>query len=149
MAVLHYGADSSVRLEFADGVDPDLCGTPRAGRWATRRPRLPLRSQQPLEYPPLAKTATPGDRVVLVLDHALPQAAGVTAAVIRLLVAAGVEPDGISILRSEAAARGGAENPCSLLDKAWRRGLPPSPTIPATATIWPTWRPTMRASRSS
>jgi nickel-dependent lactate racemase len=120
MAVLHYGADSSVRLEFADGVAADLCGTPRGSALGDPAAAVAAALQQPLEYPPLAKTATPGDRVVLVLDHALPQAAEVSAAVIRVLVAAGVEPDGISILRSEAGACGGAENPCRLLDEGTR-----------------------------
>ncbi len=120
MAVLHYGADSSVRLEFADGVAADLCGTPRGTALGDPAAAVAAALEQPLDYPPLAKTATPGDRVVLVLDHALPQAAGVTAAVIRLLVAAGVEPDGISILRTEAAAPRRRENPCSLLDETLR-----------------------------
>ena len=71
---------------------------------------------QPLEYPPLAKTATPGDRVVLALDGGVPQAAGVAAAVIRTLIAAGVEADGISILRTQADVRGGGDDPRRLLD---------------------------------
>ncbi len=83
MTVLHYGADSSVRLEFPNGVAAEECGTPRG--MALENPAVAVAAalEQPLEYPPLAKTATPGDRVVLALDYGVPQAAGVAAAVIR------------------------------------------------------------------
>ena len=57
--------------------------------------------EQPLEYPPLAKTTTPGDRVVVVLGPELPQVAQVTAAVVQALMASGIDPDGITILRNE------------------------------------------------
>ncbi len=116
MAVLHYGTDSSVRLEFADGVAPELCGTPRGVPLTDPAAAVAAALDRPLDYPPLAKTAMPGDRVALVLDHAAPQAARVAAAVIRTLVSAGVEPDGISILRTEADIHSGGEDPCRLLD---------------------------------
>ena len=38
---------------------------------------------EPLDYPPLAQSTTPGDRVVLALDRGVPQVAQVTAAVVR------------------------------------------------------------------
>ncbi len=120
MAVLHYGTDSSVRLELADGLSADECGTPRGSPLANPAAAVAAALDEPLDYPPLAKTATPGDRVVLALDHALPQAGQIAAAVIRSLVAAGVEPDGITILRSQADRRRGAEDPCCLLDDTLR-----------------------------
>ena len=58
--------------------------------------------EQPLEYPPLAQTTTPGDRVVVVLGSGLPQIAQVTAAIVQALMATAIDPDGITILRSEA-----------------------------------------------
>ena len=120
MAVLRYGADSSrpagVRRRRAGG----RVAARRAAPLADPAAAVAAALDEPLDYPPLAKTATPGDRVVLVLDHALPQAAAVAAAVIRVLVAAGVEPDGISILRTQAGGRGGAEDPCRLLDDTLR-----------------------------
>ena len=54
---------------------------------------------EPLDYPPLSQSTTPGDRVVLALDRGLPEAAAVTAAVVRALADAGVELDGVSILQ--------------------------------------------------
>ena len=55
---------------------------------------------EPIDYPPLTRTATPGDRVVLALDEGLPQASQIVAAVIRALLRAGVDPDGITVLQT-------------------------------------------------
>ena len=62
-----------------------------------------LRSDTPLEYPPLAKCTTPGDRVVIALGAEVPQVAQVTAAIVQTLVSAGIDPDGITILRPAKA----------------------------------------------
>ena len=59
MAVLHYGADSSVRLEFADGVAAEECGTPRGSPVDDPAAAVAAALVQPLEYPPLAKTPRP------------------------------------------------------------------------------------------
>ena len=71
----------------------------------------------PLDYPPLCKTATPGDRVVLAIGSGVPQSAQVAAAVVRSLMAAGVAPDGITILRTRADVESGVASPCRLLEK--------------------------------
>ena len=71
--------------------------------------------EQPLEYPPLSQTTTPGDRVVVVLDSGLPQIAQVTAAVVRVLMASAIDPDGITILRSEADGVTGVDDPLRLI----------------------------------
>ena len=60
---------------------------------------------EPLEYPALAHTATPGDRVVLALDEGLPQASQIVAAVIQTLLRAGVDPDGITVLQTADDSR--------------------------------------------
>jgi nickel-dependent lactate racemase len=61
----------------------------------------------------------PSDRVVLALDHGMPQAAQITAAVIGMLIhEAGVDPDGIAVLQTQADAEFG--DPCRLLDAAVR-----------------------------
>ena len=39
MPFLHYGTDSSVQLEFADGVAPEFAARRAASRWRIRRPR--------------------------------------------------------------------------------------------------------------
>jgi nickel-dependent lactate racemase len=115
MTVLRYGVDSSVDLQFASGATLEQCGVPQEAALSDPTAAVAAALAQPLEYPPLAQTATPGDRVVVVLDARLPQVAQVTAAVIRVLMAAGVDADGITILRNEADITAAAENPLQLV----------------------------------
>ena len=107
MTVLRYGTDSSVALQFAAGVPLDECGTPQGVPLADPVAAVAAALEQPLEYPPLAQTTTPGDRVVVVLGSGLPQVAQVTAAVVQTLMATGIDPDGITILRSNAPGGAG------------------------------------------
>jgi len=110
-----YGTDHSVDLELANGTWLAECGTP---------PQAPLEDLgaavegalgQPLDYPPLARSATPGDRVVLALEHAVPQSAEVVAAAIEHLRRAGVDPDGVTVLRTAADVQAQLPDPCRLL----------------------------------
>ena len=112
MAILHYGHNSTVQLEFADGVAPDESGTPRGCGLADPAAALTAMLAEPIDYPALARATTPGDKVVLALEHGVPQVEQVTAAVIRTLVDAGVAPDGITVLRSHADRDAG--DPCRL-----------------------------------
>ena len=89
MTVLRYGTDSSVALQFAAGVTLEQCGTPQGVPLADPAVAVAAALEEPLEYPPLAQTTTPGDRVVVVLGSGLPQIAQVTAAVVRALMASG------------------------------------------------------------
>ena len=115
MTVLRYGTDSSIALQFAAGVTPDQCGTPQGLPLADPAVAVAAALEQPLEYPPLAQTTTPGDRVVVVLGSGLPQVAQVTAAVVHVLVESAIAPDGITILRSEVDAATAVENPLRLV----------------------------------
>jgi nickel-dependent lactate racemase len=115
MAVLRYGIDSSVCLEFAEGVTPAQCGTPRGRPLDDLAAAVADVLDDPLDYPSLARSTTPGDRVVLVLDRGLPRGAEVAAAVVRALVAARVDPDGISVLRTRADVDAGRGDPTRLL----------------------------------
>lgn len=118
MAILHYGTDSSVDLEFAAGLPLEHCGMPQGVPLADPAEAVAAALQQPLEYPPLAQTTTPGDRVVVVLDSGLPQIAQITAAVVQALMASAIDPDGITILRSEADGAVGADDPLGLIPAA-------------------------------
>jgi nickel-dependent lactate racemase len=115
MPVLRYGAESSVHLEFADGVVADQCGTPRGEPLADPAEAVQAALETPLEWPPLRQTATPGDHVVLALDRGVPHSAQITAAIVRSLVASGIDPDGITVLRTRADMESGTENPCRLI----------------------------------
>ena len=56
--------------------------------------------------------------------NGVPQAAQITASVVRGLIAAGIAPDGITILRSQAGVSNGAEHPCRLVEKPLDRQIP-------------------------
>jgi nickel-dependent lactate racemase len=126
MAVLRYGTDSSVCLEFAEGVMPAECGTPRGRPLENPADAVADALNDPLDYPPLSRSTTPGDRVVLALDRCMPHAAEIAAAVVRSLVEAGVGADGISVLRTRADTDAGRGDPRRLLPDpvAARIGLP-------------------------
>jgi nickel-dependent lactate racemase len=123
MAVLRYGVDSSLELEFPQGTAPIECGTPRGRPLADLAAAVTEALQKPLEYPSLARSTTPGDRVVLALDDGVPQAAQITAAAVLALVDARVEPDGITVLRTQADADAEASDPCRLLPEGIRRRI--------------------------
>jgi nickel-dependent lactate racemase len=114
MTVLRYGTDSSVALPFAAGVPLEQSGTPQGEPLADPAVAVAAALEQPLEYPPLAQTTTPGDRVVVALGSGLPQVAQVTAAVVRALMVSGVDSDGITILQNESDVAG-LDNPLGLI----------------------------------
>jgi nickel-dependent lactate racemase len=87
-------------------------GAPLADPAAAVRAAL----EAPIDYPSLAQCTTPGDRVAIALGAEVPQVARVTAAIVEKLIAAGIDADGITILRSESDVSAGMENPCRLLD---------------------------------
>jgi nickel-dependent lactate racemase len=115
MAILRYGTDSSVCLQFAEGVLPGECGTPRGSPLDNLAVAVADVLDDPIDYPPLAQSTTPADRVVLALDRCMPWAAQIAAAVIRALVEAGVHPDGISVLRTRSDVDAGRGDPSRLL----------------------------------
>jgi len=83
----------------------ELAGPPGAtGPEAERLVAAALSS--PLDCPPLAAHAVPGDRVVIAVTGGLPQASHVVAAVRAQLTAAGIAADAISILHAGPTAAG-------------------------------------------
>jgi hypothetical protein len=115
MTALRYGTDSSVELQIAGGLPLEPCGMPFGTPLDDVAAAVVAALSQPLEYPPLVQTTTPGDRVVVVLDSLLPQVAQITAAVVETLLASGVDADGITILWSEVDCGSGADNPLRLV----------------------------------
>ena len=111
MAILRYGIDSTACLEPAEGGTIVECGLPRGRPLRDLAAAVTEALNDPLQYPPFRHSTTPGDRVVLALGHGLPQPAQVAMAVIRSLVDAGVQPDGITLLQTEADAQAASEDP--------------------------------------
>jgi nickel-dependent lactate racemase len=66
---------------------------------------------EPVGIPALAKCVTPSDQIVVALEEGVPNGDLVAAAVLEYLVDAGVDPDGISVLRSAGDAERRTNNP--------------------------------------
>jgi nickel-dependent lactate racemase len=115
MAVLRYGDNLSVQLESAEGTSTDELGEPRGEPLANLVAAVTAALDAPLNYPTLMQCMTPGDRVVIALDRGVPQIAQVTAAVVDVLIQAGVEPDGITVLQSQADHDAGVGDPRRLI----------------------------------
>lgn len=102
MPLLRYGVNSSLELDLAEGVLLAACGDPPGEPLEDAAAAMARALAEPLEYPALRQMTTPGDRVVVALDHGLPQAVELASAVVESLVEAGVEADGITVLRTRA-----------------------------------------------
>ena len=139
MPLLRYGCNSSVRIDLVNGQAAGQMDVPRGQPLADPAAATAAALAEPIDYPALAQSTTPGDRVVLAMDRGVPQAASVVAAIIEALSDAGVDADGISVLRSQADAETAEENPCRLLPEAIRTarnaaksqsGRPPATRLP-------------------
>ena len=123
MAVLRYGNSLSIKLEFADGVTPDEFGVPRGEPLANTTAATMAALNEPVDYPALARSLTPADRVVLALDHGVPQLAQVTAAIIRELVEAEIEPENITVLQPQPDLNAKPGDPCRLVASPLRERI--------------------------
>ncbi len=115
MAVLRYGYNSSVVIEMAEGPGPDVPEVTQGEPLADPGEATTAALLEPLDYPPLAKSTTLGDRIVLALAPGVPKAAEVTAAVVHALVSSGVGADGITVLLSNVDEDVETEDPCRLV----------------------------------
>lgn len=122
-SIVRFGIDSSVALELAEGVLVAECGNPRVQPLKSPAEAVAHALADPLEYPPLAKSITPSDRVVLVLGHDVPQAAQLVAAVVRALVESGLALDGISVLQTRNDVEAGNADVCSQLPPDWQKQI--------------------------
>jgi lactate racemase len=121
MAILRYGSNSCLQLELANGAVSGEFGTPRGQALADTAAATTAALGDPLNFPPLRQCTTPGDQVVLALDRGVPEVTLVTAATIRALVEAGIDPDGITVLRNRAGADAG--DPCQMVAESLRRRI--------------------------
>ncbi|MCE5267935.1 MAG: lactate racemase domain-containing protein [Planctomycetaceae bacterium] len=122
MADVRYGDNLCLRIDGVNGAATEV-GVPRGAPLGDVGAATTAAISDPLDYPPLAQSTTPGDRVVLALERGVPQAAHIVAAVVDALVRSGVDPDGITVLRSPSDCDAGADDPRRLLDAALRAGI--------------------------
>ena len=97
-AVLRYGIDRSV--EIIPTVEGSLvdCARPQVQSLPDVATAVAAVLAEPLNYPPLARGTTAGDRIVLAVEAGVPQAGTIAAATIDYLARNGVELDGITLL---------------------------------------------------
>lgn len=119
--LLEYGSDATVDLDIPAERLLAACAEPSGEPLADLPEAVDAALDEPLNYPPLARAIVPGDRIVLALEHSLPQAAGLVAAVTRYLVEHGAAADHILVLSTPEAAAAGESDPRELLPEAWGR----------------------------
>ncbi len=115
MLSLRYGTEGRVDLEFSREAQVAVCDAPRGQPVASMAQAVDAALAAPVGHPPLALAAVPGDKVVLALDHGVPQAAAIVARCVDVLLAAGVSAADIAVLRSEADAESARTDPAAEL----------------------------------
>ena len=101
--IVCYGSQSSFALESSGDGPLVECGRPRVTPLADCRLGVAEALAKPLGYPPLAKTTTEDDRIVLAVGSPLPRGAEIVAAVIKTLLDSGVNPGGITVLQAKTS----------------------------------------------
>jgi len=102
ISVLRYGADASIRLELPPEVLVANCDAPRGDPLTNVHEATTRVLLDPLDFPSLSLAALPGDRVAIALEAGVPQVAAIVGSIVELLLAAGVAPTDITVLRTEA-----------------------------------------------
>jgi nickel-dependent lactate racemase len=111
ISILRYGADSSLRLELKSEALVAHCAAPRGEPLSDVASAVDRALAEPLDFPPLAQAALPGDSVVLALAPGVPRAAAIVARTIDVLLANGVRAQDITLLRTQADVESGAPDP--------------------------------------
>ena len=99
---LRYGDDSSLTLELAGERLISTCGTPQSQPIADVAAAVDRALAEPIEFPTLASAVLPGDKVAVVLTQTVPQAAIIVARLVDALVAIGVDPADIALVRADS-----------------------------------------------
>jgi len=110
---LRYGADSVLQLDVPSDSLIAYCDAPRGKPISDVAAELRQRLESPLDFPALALSVVPGDKVAIALDHEVPQAAVLVHEIVRVLLAQEILASDISIVRNSADAM--APDPRELL----------------------------------
>ena len=97
---LCYGVDCRFEIDLpADALLAD-CSAPQLEPVDDPAAAMAAALAQPLDFPPLARATVEGDRVALLLDPGLPQAATLVAGVVHYLIDSGTKPEDITLVRT-------------------------------------------------
>jgi nickel-dependent lactate racemase len=97
---LRYGADAELTLDLPAESVLAVCNAPRGDAQPDAFAAVKRAIEEPLEFPPLARSVVPGDRVALALAAGVPKAAETVAAIVEQLLAGGVSAEDITIVRT-------------------------------------------------
>jgi hypothetical protein len=97
---IQFGYDSQVQLKLPANASIVDCIAPQGQALDDVSAAVAATLVEPLDFPPLLSATVPGDKIVLAVDHEVPQAAAVVAGVIHSLVDADTEPSSITVVRS-------------------------------------------------
>ncbi len=95
---LRFGAQNRVEIDAPAGAIVVDCPAPRGEPAEDIALAVCQALAEPLEFPPLAEAVVPGDHIVIVVEHGVPRANEVVAAVVEWFSDAGVEPADICVL---------------------------------------------------
>lgn len=119
-AHLKFGTSGDVALELEAKRLLAVCGEPAAANLSDVRAATAAALAEPFDFPPLARAIVPGDKVVITIEPDTPRRSAVVAAVIDVLLSAGVEPSDVVILQAAEAA---ACDPTELLAPELRQAI--------------------------
>lgn len=132
MTLLRYGVDATVRLDLSPQALVANCDAPRGTPLADLTDATRHALAAPLNFPPLAQAVVPGDHVAIAVDHSVPQQAVIVAAVVETLLAAGITPAAITVVRTMADIGSHGVDPLALVDPAIRSDIQLETHNPAT-----------------
>ena len=118
-----FGLDSSVRLHLSESALIAECGRRSVSHLDNPGDAVVEALAHPVDYPPLDRYTMPGDHIAIALGDGVPHGDQISAAVIRCLVAGGIDPESITLLRTGAAVEAGLGDPSRWLAEAVRQGV--------------------------
>jgi hypothetical protein len=118
---LHYGGQQPLSLPF----DADRFRSFHPGPAALADFRGSVRAAlvEPRDFPPLSATCIPDDRIVIVLDQSLPQAAVILSEVVKAFSVAGVPAEQLTVLEPALSSGRSPADPRSELPEAQREAV--------------------------
>lgn len=123
MVTLRYGTGSAVEIDFDRCELVAECGTPTPAATIDLGELVDGALSEPVGIPALGRCITPSDQIVVAVEEGTPDSDVIAAAVLKYLVDAGVDADGISVLRPAADAKRENSNPLLRLPEALQRRI--------------------------